>query len=83
MDTVSPLTDKASPLADTASPPANEHHDFVSLSNSGKALGQGGKTIPSGESLGCPHCAAGRCEGSLRIFLRANPRLQTLSLVDN
>jgi len=27
------------------------------------------KTVPSGEFLGCLHCAAGQCEGSLGIFL--------------
>ena len=27
------------------------------------------RTVPSGEFLGCLHCAAGQCEGSLGIFL--------------
>ena len=27
------------------------------------------KTVPSGEFLGCLHCAAGHCKGSLGIFL--------------
>ena len=27
------------------------------------------KTVPSGEFLGCLHCAAGQCKGSLGIFL--------------
>ena len=40
-------------------------HDFDSLSYCGKSLGQCGKTVPSGESIGCPYCAEGQCEGSL------------------
>ena len=43
-----------------------------------KSLGQSGITIPSGECLGCRHCAAGQCKGSLGIFsgkpLTAKPR---------
>ena len=55
--------------------PASKPHDFDSLSNCWKSLGQSGITIPSGECLRCRHCAVRQCEGSLWIFLG-----QTLSL---
>ena len=47
---------------------ASKPHDFGSLSNGWKSLGQSGITVPLGECLGCLHCAAGQCEGSQGIF---------------
>ena len=59
--------------------PANEPHDFDSLSNCWKSMGQCGKTAPSWESLGRLHCV-GKCEGSLGIFLEQTLGCKTLGL---
>ena len=62
------------------SPLASKLHDFDSLSNCWKSLGQCGKTVSSGESLGCLHCAAGPWKGSLGNFLGKTLGCKTLSL---
>ena len=41
------------------------------------------RTVPSGEFLGCLHCAAGQCEGSLGIFLGQTLGCKTLSTVSS
>ena len=59
---------------------ASKPHEIGSLSNCWKSLGQSGITVPSGECLGCPHCAAGQCEGSSGIFFGIALSCKTLGL---